>query len=169
MSAQSRPKVRSKSAQSWPNFTPKSQNPTYRLSRANQRHSMIFSQILFFHWNPLCSLKSSIFFNDFSYKFTAFVRKTPGTTTWFRIEKSWKILDLPQNRRFWRWKQDDLIDLHWCTFLAKLGLCGPGGFPYKCFYEVIWITLTAFFHMVRARLYRRRSIQPSRERFFKGL
>ena len=102
----------------------------------------VCSQKSHFHSN---SLKCFIFFNDFSYKFTSFVRKTPDATTWFRIEKSGFFQYCPQNPHFWTFKKYNLIYFYKCKFLANLSLCGLGGFAYKC---LVRFYLRVFHHFI---------------------
>ena len=103
----------------------------WRLSGRSIFNFLVQKQLFFmdFHSN---SFKCFIFFNDFSYKFTSFVRKTPDATTWFRIEKSGFFQYCPQNPHFWTFKKYNHIYFYKCKFLANLSLCGPGGFPHKC-------------------------------------
>ena len=98
-------------------------NP-YRKWRLSGRSifNFLVQKLLFFMDFHSNSLKCFIFFNDFSYKFTSLVRKTPDATTWFRIEKSAFFQHFPQNPHFLRLKKYILIYLSKCKFLANLSL-----------------------------------------------
>ena len=60
----------------------------------------IITRFFDFHSNRL---KCFIFFSDFNYKFAAFVRNTPRTTTWFRTEKSDILLRMSVFEKGKRW------------------------------------------------------------------